>query len=83
MKYPQRLTPGTTFPTRWLSTNSVHYVSCPRCAAEAGFVCVTPSGRRGQNLTGGAHGERMTAFSRTHPDLAALSVISLHGKVGV
>ena len=78
-KYPHALSllPGTTFPTRWLSTNSVHYINCPRCGAEAGFLCVTPSGRRAQGLTGGAHGERMQSFSEHFPELAKLSRIGL------
>lgn len=75
-KYPHAMTlvPGTTFPTGWHSTDSVHYVACPRCGAEPGYLCVTPSGRRGNGLTGGAHGERMSELNRLRPDIAALSV---------
>ncbi len=82
-RYPHSLTliaernGGTTiFPVRWMSTNSVHYETCPRCGAKPGYLCVAPSGRRGQGLTGGAHGERMAALQQNRPDVAALSRIT-------
>lgn len=76
--YPHTLTlrPGVVFPTKFMSTNAVHYTLCPKCGAEPTFLCVTPSGKRGRGLTGGAHTERIAAFVRSHPDLAQLSIIT-------
>lgn len=75
-KYPHSLTlinPNQTFPTGWLSTDSVHYETCPRCGAKPGYLCVTPSGRQGTGLTGGAHGARMSALATNRPDIARLA----------
>ena len=67
------------FPTGWLSTDSVHYTACPRCGAQPGAPCVTPSGRPARGLTGGAHGARMTALTVERPDIAKLAKIVLSG----
>ena len=77
--FPHSLTlrPGAQFPTKWASTNSVHYVACPRCGAEPEFLCVTPSGRRGRGLTGGAHDERISALAEQRPDIFNLSRIEI------
>lgn len=77
-KYPHSLTlkPGTVFPTRWRSTNAVHYVTCPKCGAQPGYLCVTKSGRRGHDLTGGAHGIREAQLQKEYPEIAALSRIT-------
>lgn len=76
-KYPQKVVDGTTFPVKWMSTNAVHYVTCPRCGAEPGYYCVTPAGARGRQLTGGAHGERMQALQEQQPAIAGLSRITI------
>jgi hypothetical protein len=79
-RYPHSLTlldPNQVFPVRWMSTNSVHYVDCPKCGAKAGFLCVTPTGKRGRGLTGGAHDERQGELMRLHPDIANLSRINV------
>ena len=78
-KYPHSLTlfAGVVFPVNWMSTNSVHYVACPKCGAKPEFLCVTPTGKRGRGLTGGAHGERMGELMRLHPDIANRSRISV------
>lgn len=77
-RYPHSLTlvPGVTFPVKAMSTNSVHYVACPKCGAKPGFLCVTPSGRRGTGLTGGAHGEREGELRRMMPEIAELSKLT-------
>ena len=67
-KFSQKVDPGTVFPTRWLSTNSVHYVKCPKCGAEPGFECTTPKGRK---MDG--HSERIGEMLRIFPGIVGES----------
>ena len=72
-KFPEQAV--LPFPAKFISTNAVHYVDCPKCGAEAGFYCVTPSDKKKR---GGlcAHIERMVALPDEIFNLSKLTVRS-------
>jgi hypothetical protein len=77
-KFPQDrfLLPDVVLPTTAMSTNAVHYMACPRCGAEPGFMCVSKAGKLARWLPGGAHNVRMLALHAALPEVAALSVVA-------
>jgi len=45
---------------RWMFTDAIQMVSCPKCGQDVGFHCRTPAGRK----TKTPHGERVTALQQ-------------------
>lgn len=60
-KFPLKLTKefGPNESTRWMNTDCVRWVDCPKCGVSAGFSCETPGGRKYAN---GPHGDRLQNF---------------------